>query len=74
MMSGNGNVVIDPKYWQSIMSYLKAAGVTVYEQDWLCANAQPTYNLTDPDEFFDNMAQSAAADGFAGIAQAISAR
>ena len=61
----SGNVVIDPKYWQSIMSYLGAAGVTVYEQDWLCANAQPNYNLTDPDAFFDNMAQYAAADGLA---------
>ena len=61
----SGTVVVDPKFWQSIMSYLSAAGVVVYEQDWLCSNAQPAYNLTDPDAFFGNMAQYAAADGLA---------
>ncbi|QMU69988.1 carbohydrate-binding protein [Streptacidiphilus sp. P02-A3a] len=59
------DVVIDPKFWQSVMSYLKSSGVAVYEQDWLCESAQPAYNLTDPDAYFDNMADCAAADGLA---------
>lgn len=58
----SGNVVTDPRFWQHTMSYLRDAGVVVYEQDWLCSNAQPDYNLTDPDAFFDNMAHNAAAE------------
>ena len=58
----SGNVVIDPAFWQQVMSYLRDAGVIVYEQDWLCSNAQPVYNLTDPDAFFDNMASNAATE------------
>jgi hypothetical protein len=57
------NVVIDPAYWQSVMDYLKEGGVAVYEQDWLCNNAKPAENLTDADQFFDNMAHHAAAGG-----------
>ncbi|MBM9503414.1 carbohydrate-binding protein [Actinacidiphila acididurans] len=57
------NVVIDPAYWQSVMDYLKDGGVVVYEQDWLCNNAKPAENLTDADQFFDNMAHHAAVDG-----------
>jgi hypothetical protein len=57
------DVVIDPKFWQMVMDYLRAGGVTVYEQDWLCNNAKPAENLTDADTFFDTMAHSAAADG-----------
>jgi hypothetical protein len=59
----SGGVVIDPRFWQNRMSYLRAAGVTTYEQDWLGGDAQPAYNLTAPDEFFGNMAQYAAASG-----------
>ncbi|ACU71571.1 Carbohydrate binding family 6 [Catenulispora acidiphila DSM 44928] len=59
----SNDVVIDPKFWQSVMDYLRAGGVAVYEQDWLCNNAKPAENLTDADAFFDNMAHSAAADG-----------
>ena len=55
--------VIAPWFWQNRMSYLAAAGVTTYEQDWLSAEAQPAYNLTAPDEFFGNMAKYAAASG-----------
>ena len=59
----SNNVVIDPAYWQSVMDYLKDGGVVVYEQDWLCNNAKPAENLTDADQFFDNMAHHAAVDG-----------
>ena len=55
--------MIDPAFWQSVMSYLRAGGVVVYEQDWLCNNAKPAENLTDADTYFDNMAHNAAADG-----------
>jgi hypothetical protein len=58
----SNNVVVDPAFWQQVMSYLRDAGVVVYEQDWLCSNAQPVYNLSDPDAFFDNMANNAAAE------------
>ncbi|HEY2694839.1 MAG TPA: carbohydrate-binding protein [Pseudonocardiaceae bacterium] len=58
----SNNVVTDPAFWQKVMSYLRDAGVIVYEQDWLCSNAQPDYNLTDPDAFFDNMAHNAATE------------
>ena len=61
----SNNVVIDPAFWQKTMSYLRDAGVVVYEQDWLCSNAQPVYNLSDPDAFFDNMAHNAASEGLA---------
>ena len=59
----SGGVVTDPRFWQNRMSYLRAGGVTTYEQDWLSGGAQPAYNLTAPDEFFGNMAKYAAASG-----------
>jgi hypothetical protein len=59
----SGGVVIDPRFWRNRMSYLRASGVTTYEQDWLSEGAQPLYNLTDPDDFFGNMARCAAANG-----------
>lgn len=59
----SNDVVIDPKFWQSVMAYLRAGGVAVYEQDWLCNNAKPGDNLTDADAFFDNMAHQAATGG-----------
>jgi hypothetical protein len=58
----SNNVVTDPVFWQKTMGYLRDAGVVVYEQDWLCSNAQPDYNLSDPDAFFDNMAHNAATE------------
>jgi hypothetical protein len=57
----SGNVVTDPAYWNDRMGYLAGSGVTTYEQDWLCSNAQPAYDLTDRDAFLDNMASAAAA-------------
>jgi hypothetical protein len=59
----SGNVVIDPKYWDSVADYLANAGVMTYEQDWLNDNAQPAFNLTDADLFLDNMAASLSRRG-----------
>lgn len=59
----SNNVSTDPNFWNSTMSYLKSSGVVTYEQDWLSAQAQPNYNLTDPNAFMGGMANSAAAQG-----------
>ncbi|WP_198046969.1 hypothetical protein [Kutzneria sp. 744] len=61
----SGNVVTDPKFWNSTMNYLSAAGVTAFEQDWLGQDAQPKYNLTDPNAFMDGMGNAAAANNVA---------
>ncbi|HEY1354666.1 MAG TPA: hypothetical protein VGF67_34070 [Ktedonobacteraceae bacterium] len=55
----SGNVSVDPRYWQSIMSYLRQSGVIAYEQDWLSAQAQTALNLVDPDAFLSDMAGAA---------------
>src|SRR5581483_6144127 len=59
----SNNVSTDPVFWNSTMSYLKSSGVVTYEQDWLSAQAQPNYNLNDPNAFMGNMAASANAQG-----------
>jgi hypothetical protein len=59
----SGNVVTSRAYWYDRAAYLAAGGVTTYEQDWLCAQAQPAYNLTDRDDYLDNMAAATAAYG-----------
>ncbi len=59
----SGNVITDPRFWDSTMSYLKDAGVVTYEQDWMSLYAQPEYNLNDPNAFLGNMARAAAANG-----------
>ncbi|WP_194904328.1 carbohydrate-binding protein [Catenulispora rubra] len=59
----SGNVVTDPAYWNDRMNYLKSSGVTTYEQDWLCKNGQPAFNLTDRAAYLGNMAKAAAANG-----------
>jgi hypothetical protein len=56
----SGNVVIDPKYWERTSEYLADAGVVTYEQDWLDVKAEPEFNLTDPEAYFDNMASACA--------------
>jgi hypothetical protein len=56
----SGNVVLDPAYWDVVAGYLAASGVATYEQDWLGANAQADFNLTDSDAFLDNMATAMA--------------
>jgi hypothetical protein len=37
--------MIDPRYWSTIMSYLRDAGVTTFEQDWLSAFAKTNFDL-----------------------------
>ncbi|HVW84323.1 MAG TPA: hypothetical protein VHB50_06565 [Bryobacteraceae bacterium] len=59
----SGNVITDPRYWESIADYLQSSGVKVYEQDWLGTNAQSNVNLTDPYDFLGNMAASMAKRG-----------
>jgi hypothetical protein len=58
----SGGVSTDPAFWNSTMRYLASAGVVTYEQDWMSAGAQPSYNLTDPNAYLDNMARSASAE------------
>jgi len=58
----SGNVVIDPAYWNNRMNYLAENGVVTYEQDWLGANAQPAFNLTDRGAFLGNMASACSAN------------
>jgi hypothetical protein len=59
----SGNVVTDPRYWDDRLAALAAAGVVAYEQDWLGAQAQPIYNLSDPQAFLGNMAAAAVRNG-----------
>jgi hypothetical protein len=54
----SGGVATDPAYWENVAAYLAASGVTTYEQDWLGAQAQSDFNLTDPYAFLNNMAAS----------------
>jgi hypothetical protein len=55
----SGNQVIDEAFWKDRAAYLKAAGVLVYEQDWLSRNGLPNQNnLTDQEAFLDNMAKA----------------
>ena len=59
----SGDVAVDQRYWDSVMSYLHDAGVTTYEQDWLSYRASTDFNLDDPGAFLDAMATSAARNG-----------
>ncbi|MDE3196293.1 MAG: hypothetical protein KGN84_08110 [Acidobacteriota bacterium] len=59
----SGNVATDPRYWEDIAAYLKAAKTAVYEQDWLGDAAHTAANLTDPYLFLGNMSASMAARG-----------
>jgi hypothetical protein len=59
------NVVLSPAFWNETASYLHESGVTVYEQDWLDANARPAINLTDPRQFLGNMAHAMGEKGIA---------
>jgi hypothetical protein len=60
--SGSG-VIIDPRFWTNIMTYLKNSGGITYEQDWLNYRGMPSMNLTDPPAYLNNMAWAAAANG-----------
>lgn len=59
----SGNVVIDPRYWEATAKWMAAAHVVVYEQDWLGSFAQAAQNLTDPEQFHDQMARAMRAHG-----------
>ncbi len=59
----SGNVSVDPRYWQTVMAYLRQNGVEVYEQDWLSAPAQTALDLSDPNAFLNEMAGAANANG-----------
>jgi hypothetical protein len=61
--AGTPGAVIDKKYFDDRMAYLKNNGVTVYEQDWLGFRGQPAMNLTDNLAYLDNMANTAATNG-----------
>ena len=52
----SNNVVIDPRYWATVGTYLADAGVFGYEQDWLDQKATAAYTIDDQNAFFDNMA------------------
>jgi hypothetical protein len=58
----SGNVSVDPRYWQTVMTYLRQSGVIAYEQDWLSAQAQTALNLVDPGAFLSEMAGAAQTD------------
>jgi hypothetical protein len=59
-----GYAAIDPGFWNEIMSYISAAGVQTYEQDWLIDiyNHSPEMKstITAGDAFADGMAHAAA--------------
>lgn len=54
----SGQVSIDPAYWTQVANYLASSGAVAFEQDWLFSQASTAYNLTDGDDFLDNMANS----------------
>jgi hypothetical protein len=56
----SGDVSIDPLYWNGVARNLAAAGVAVYEQDWLSDKAQTNFDLSDGDAFLDGMAAAMA--------------
>lgn len=54
----SGDVIIDPRYWESTARWLHDANVHIYEQDWLGRYAKTALNLTDPELFHDDMARA----------------
>jgi hypothetical protein len=56
----SGNVVLDPRYWSTVASYLATSGVAIYEQDWLDDKAHTDFNLNDGETFLGNMAAAMA--------------
>ncbi len=59
----SNNVIIDPRFWSATADYLHAAGVVVYEQDWLNRSARPAIDITQSQAFLQQMAGSMAAQG-----------
>ena len=63
MYAISGNVIVDPRYWEATATWMQAAHVAVYEQDWLGSFAQAAQDLTSPQKFHDAMARSMQAHG-----------
>ncbi len=61
----SNNVIIDPRFWNATADYLHAAGVVVYEQDWLNQNARPAIDISQAQAFLQQMAGSMAAQHIA---------
>lgn len=59
----SGNVAVDPAYWDGVATYLKASGVTTYEQDWLGSEAHTDFNLSDAEAFLSGMSAAMAKRG-----------
>lgn|GEM_PF-204744 len=57
----------DPAFWKNIMDYLKAGGVSCYEQDWLDyiyrGSAEMQNTLSAGEQFTDEMAGAAKTNG-----------
>jgi hypothetical protein len=64
-VSGVG--AVDPRFWSDVAGYLKANGVTTYEQDWLSAiyanSPEMSSTVSAGDEFAEGMANACAAQG-----------
>jgi hypothetical protein len=56
----SGTVSIDPLYWGDVSRYLSDSGVVTFEQDWLADKAATAFNLSDGDEFLNQMASAMA--------------
>src|SRR5215471_3767123 len=59
----SNNVSVDPGYWDHITSYIKAAGVVTYEQDWLDEMATALENIPDQRAFMEDMASACKQKG-----------
>jgi hypothetical protein len=54
----SGNVSTDPRLWAQWMHFLRAAGVRMYEQDWLAGPAVAGRDLYSGEAFMDAMADA----------------
>ena len=59
----SGNVSTDPRLWTRWMHFLRAAGVRLYEQDWLAGPAVPGRDLYSGEAFMNAMANAARKAG-----------
>lgn len=63
----DGYAAVDPAFWDHIASFIKSAGVVVYEQDWLDRiyehTPQMASDLSVGNAFTDNMAEACKRNG-----------
>jgi hypothetical protein len=59
----SGNVSTDPRLWARWMHFLRAAGVRMYEQDWLAGPAVAGHDLYSGEAFMNAMADAARKAG-----------